>query len=263
MSETSKIKSKAGKKEMPTEAVPLMAAEDTITFKAGHFYTALATLTFLAGILVGFVIWGRASDSANATSDSPPAGPVSAPAATPQYIRYDIPATGFPSQGPEDAPIVIVELSDFQCPFCKRFHDETLQDLLEAYPGQIRFVYRHLPLTSIHPEAFPAAEASMCANEQNAFWPYHDQIFAHQDQLSRDLYLQIAGDLGLDRVAFEDCLNNRKYESVVQTDMDFAINLGVNSTPTFFINGLALVGAQPLDAFKQVIDKELAGGFPE
>jgi protein-disulfide isomerase len=95
-----------------------------------------------------------------------------------QYVRYEIPTEGFPTNGPEDAPITIVEFSDFQCPFCGRFYNETYQPLLDAYPGQIRFVYRHLPLTSIHPEAFPAAEASMCANEQGSFWQYHDALFS-------------------------------------------------------------------------------------
>ena len=102
----------------------------------------------------------------------------------------------------------------------------------------------------------------MCANEQNAFWEFHDQIFANQNRMGRDLYIQIAGDLGLDMPAFEDCLNANEYKDLVQTDLDFALNLGVQSTPTFFINGLAIVGAQPLSAFQQIIDPELAGEIP-
>ena len=103
----------------------------------------------------------------------------------------------------------------------------------------------------------------MCANEQNSFWQYHDKIFENQDKLGGVLYLRIATDLGLDSAAFEDCLAGEKYKDVIQKDLDFAINLGVNSTPTFFINGLAVVGAQPLEVFKQVIEKELAGEFPQ
>jgi len=246
------------------ETPPLiMEPEDTITFKTSHFYAALVGLAFLAGILVGFVIGGRAPVAEQTTASNQPAVQAPVQAATPEYIRYDIPTDGSPSVGPGDAPIVIVEFSDLQCPFCKRFHDETFNQLLAAYPNQIRFVYRHLPLTSIHPEAFPAAEASMCANEQNTFWQYSDKIFKNQDKLGRELYLQIASDLGLDDAAFEDCLNSQKYKDVVQADMDFAVNLGVRSTPTFFINGLAVVGAQPLEAFKQVIDKELAEEIPK
>ncbi|MBI5944695.1 MAG: DsbA family protein [Chloroflexi bacterium] len=237
-------------------------SEDTITFKRTHFYSVLVVLAFAVGILTGYVVWGRTSVQEQTAAQAPIA---EVPAATqpPQFTRYDIPADGFPGIGPEDAPIVIVEFSDFQCPFCKRFQDETAKQLLAAYPGKIRFVYRHLPLTSIHPEAFPSAEASMCANEQNAFWEYHDKIFENQDKLGRELYMQIASDLNLGVTAFENCLNTGKYKDLVQQDSDFAINLGVQSTPTFFINGLALVGAQPLEAFKQVIDKELAGEIPK
>jgi protein-disulfide isomerase len=135
--------------------------------------------------------------------------------------------------------------------------------LLAAYPGKIRLVYRNLPLTSIHPEAFPAAIASLCADEQGAFWPYHDKLFSDELGLNRAAYIQYAIDLELDDDSFETCLDSGKYDDFIQEDMDFSLNLGVRSTPTFFINGLAVVGAQPFDVFKQVIDKELAGEIPE
>ena len=238
-------------------------SEDTVTFKRSHFYSVLVVLAFAVGILTGYVVWGRPPVQTQTVVDNQPAAQGPAATQAPQYTRYDIPSDGFPAIGPADAPIVIVEFSDFQCPFCKRFFDETYQQLLEAYPDKIRFVYRHLPLTSIHPEAFPSAEASMCANEQNAFPEYHDKLFENQDRLGRELYIQIASDLKLDTVAFEDCLKTGKYKDLIQQDSDFALNLGVRSTPTFFINGLALVGAQPLEAFKQVIDRELAGEIPK
>jgi len=243
-------------------------SEETITFRRSHFYMLLIVLAFSAGLLIGYVTWGlepTVTQTTLSSRQSAQASVIPAPVQTeaPQYVRYDIPAEGFPSLGPKDVPIVMVEFSDFQCPFCKRFHDETLQPLLASYPGKIRFVYRHLPLTSIHPEAFPSAEASMCADEQNSFWQYHDKIFENQDKLGRELYLQIASDLGLDSAALEDCLNSQKYKDVVQKDLDFALDLGATSTPTFFINGLAVVGAQPLEVFKQVIDKELAGEIPK
>ena len=243
-------------------------SENTITFKRTYFYSVLVVLAFAVGILIGYVIWGSPSNQKQAVVDNQPPvqGPVAqAPSATqpPQVTRYDVPADDFPGIGPEDAPIVIVEFSDFQCPFCKRFNDETFRQLLAAYPGKIRFVFRHLPLTSIHPEAFPSAEASMCANEQNSFWEYHDKLFENQDKLGSELYLQIAGDINLDVGEFENCLGTERYKDLIQQDSDFAVNLGVQSTPTFFINGLALVGAQPLETFKQVIDKELAGEIPK
>ena len=135
--------------------------------------------------------------------------------------------------------------------------------MLAAYPGQIRFVYRNLPLTSIHPEAFPAAVAALCAGDQGAYWPYHDKLFSDELGLNHDAYIQYAVDLELDSDAFEACLESGKFDDFIQEDMDFALNIGVRSTPTFFINGLAVVGAQPIDVFKQVIDQELAGEIPE
>lgn len=242
------------------ETVP--DSEDTITFKRTHFYSVLVVFAFVIGILTGYFVWGRNPASARAVANNPSAAQIPSATQAPRYVRYDVATDGFPSMGPAAAPIVIVEFSDFQCPFCQRFYDQTFKQLMAAYPGKIRFVYRHLPLTSIHSEAFPAAEASMCANEQNAFWAFHDKIFENQDKLGRDLYLQIASDLNLNTSAFEDCVNTNKYKDQVQADSDFALGLGVQSTPTFFINGLALVGAQPLTAFTQIIDKELAGEIP-
>lgn len=252
----------------PEYIEPTIIEEDTITFKRSHFFIAISISTFAAGILLGYVIWGtnilsglRFGSQSAAQSNSPVSG---APIATqePQYIRYDVPTEGSYAIGPEDAPITIVEFSDFQCPFCKRWHEEVYKPLFAAYPGKIKLIYRHLPLTSIHPEAFSAAEASMCAGEQGAFWEFHDKLFAG-DELGSGVYTQYAQDLNLDAASFEACMTDQKYQAQVQADSDFALNLGVNSTPTFFINGLAIVGAQPLDVFKQVIDKELAGEIPK
>ena len=176
--------------------------------------------------------------------------------------RYDIPTKGFYGIGPEDSPIVIVEFSDYQCPFCKRFHDQVYQPLMDAYPGKIRFVYRNLPLTAIHPQAMNAAEASMCAGEQDAFWSYHDKLFEIGDALSKELYSTLASDLDLNVIRFETCMNEHKYQDSIQSDINFAADLGIQSTPTFFINGIAIVGAQPLTSFKQIIDDELSGWIP-
>ena len=240
------------------------SSEETITFKKSHFYSVLVLLAFAVGVLVGYVAWGPGSGRA-AVAQQPAAQQQAAaqnPAQqAPQYKRYDIPTEGFPSLGPSDAPIVIVEFSDFQCPFCRRFQSDTYQSLLDAYPGQIRFVYRNLPLTSIHPNAMPAAIASMCAKDQNAYWEYHDKLFS-SEQLDQDTYIRYAADLGLDTEKFTACLSSGSHDAEIQDDMNFAIDLGVQSTPTFFVNGLAIVGAQPLENFKQIIDKELAGEIP-
>jgi protein-disulfide isomerase len=230
---------------------------DTVTFKRSHFYSALSVLTFFVGILVGYLIWGL---NTNAVAQQSTA---TQQAVAPTYRRYDIPTEGYYSIGPEDAAITIVEFSDYQCPYCERWHTQVYNQLLAAYPGKIRFVYRNLPLTQIHPQAMPAAEAALCAGEQNAYWQFHDRLFTNQDLLGDEFYVQVATDLSLDVTAFNQCRESHKYQAQIQTDMDFAIGLGVQSTPTFFINGLAMVGAQPLTSFTQLIDKELAGEIPQ
>ena len=256
--------------EFDDEPVPTVD-EDTVTFKRSHFYSVLTVLAFAAGVLLGYVVWGMdLTENVAAAAQSPQTaaqagGPVAeAPVATsePEYVRYDVPSDGFYATGPEDAPITIIEFSDYQCPFCRRWHQEVYQPLLAAYPGKIKLVYRHLPLTSIHPDAFPAAEAAMCAGEQNAYWQYHEKLFA-SELLGTEVYKQYAQELGLDMTTFEACITDHKYQQAIQEDSDFAVNLGVRSTPTFFVNGLAIVGAQPLEVFKQVIDKELAGEIPK
>lgn len=244
------------------------APEEYITFKLSHFYSVLVVLAFAIGILVGYVAWGRgttitAAAPAAAAAQEPAGQVVEAPQPTQSpYRRYDIPTEGFPSLGPDNAEIVIVEFSDFQCPFCRRFHDETYQALLDAYPGQIRFVYRNLPLTAIHPNAMPAAIASLCANDQNAYWDFHEKLFS-SETLDEATYIQYATDLGLDVETFTACLSSGSHDEFIKQDMDFSLGLGVQSTPTFFVNGLAIVGAQPLSSFQQIIDKELAGEIPE
>ena len=244
-----------------TVGVPEKEADSTLVFKRSHFYAIMVVFSFAVGILVGYVAWGRGPAVQQAVVPQAQA-PDSQAAVDPTYTRYDIPTESFPSLGPEDAEIVLVEFSDYQCPFCKRWHDQVYQPLLAAYPGQIRLVYRNLPLTSIHPDAMSAAVAALCAEEQGAFWPYHDKLFSDEYGLGRDAYTRYAADLELDAPSFEACLDSGKFDQYLQDDMDFSLNLGVRSTPTFFINGLPVVGAQPLDVFKQVIDRELAGEIP-
>jgi protein-disulfide isomerase len=241
----------------PISPEPPVKPAETFTFKATHFYAVLVVLAFAVGILIGYLAWGRTPPAAPVAAE-PPAMPTSAP----QYVRYKIPTDGYPSLGPADAPITLVEFADFQCPYCRQWEQQTYQPLLQAYPGKIRIVYRDFPLTSIHPNAMPAAEAGQCANEQGKFWAYHDKLFGGED-LSDDIYKQYAQEVGLDMTKFNDCVTTHKYAKQIQADSDFATNLGINSTPTFFVNGLAIIGAQPMTAFTNVIDKELAGEIPK
>jgi protein-disulfide isomerase len=182
-------------------------------------------------------------------------------AKTPVTIALAPPRTavgdaGRPARGPAGAPIEIIEFSDFQCPFCLRA-TSIITQVLAKYGDRIRLVYRHYPLPS-HPNARPAAEASLCANEQDRFWPYHDRLFASSDELSDDDLKRHAGDLGLDSAKFNACFDSRKFQEEVEADIDAGNESGVSGTPAFFINGRFLGGAQPFENFQRVIDEELA-----
>ena len=241
------------------------SAENTITFKRSHLYAVLLPLAFVVGLSVGYLFWGRqvapaAPAASAATGDT--AAQAAAPGAAQQVQRYDVPIDDDPILGPENAPITIIEFSDFECPYCRRWHQEVYSRLLENYPDQVRIVYRDFPLDSIHPNATPAALAANCAFEQNAFWEYHDQLFGNALGLNAAAYQQYAQDLNLDMASFNECVESDRYLDEVRADLEWASNLGVQSTPTFFINGIALVGAQPYEVFEQVIEKELAGEIP-
>jgi protein-disulfide isomerase len=177
--------------------------------------------------------------------------------------RYNVSLDNNPSIGPDNAPVTIVEFSDYQCPYCVRWYQEVYKRLMETYKGKIRFVYRDFPLYSIHPEAGAAAEAANCAGEQNAYWQYHDALFGQKNGLGKASYLQYASELGLNTDQFGACMSEQRYKTEVDADFKYASSIGVSSTPTFFVNGLAVVGAQPFEVFQQLIDKELAGEIPK
>ena len=164
-------------------------------------------------------------------------------------------ATESPSRGPANAPIELIEFSDFQCPFCQRANP-TVQQVLSTYGDRIRFVYRHYPLPN-HPNARPAAEASACAAEQGKFWPYHDRLFSGQAGLSDAELKQHAVAVGVDAAKFNSCVDTHKFKAIVDTDMHAGEEAGVSGTPAFFINGRMLSGAQPFEAFQKIIDEEL------
>jgi protein-disulfide isomerase len=165
-----------------------------------------------------------------------------------------------PWVGNKDADVIIVEFSDFQCPFCARALP-TVNQIKETYGDDILFVYRDFPLRSIHPQAQKAAEASQCAFEQDKFWEYHDLLFEKQSSWSGvgvPIFKEYAVDLGLDTDTFNDCLDSNKYADEVEADLQEGSHFGVTGTPAFFINGQKISGAQPFTIFKQIIDVELA-----
>jgi protein-disulfide isomerase len=173
----------------------------------------------------------------------------------PPRVSVDV-AAGDPAEGPADAPITIVEFSDYQCPFCARV-TPTMDRVMKTYAGKVRRVFKDFPLPS-HPQAPKAAEAARCAGDQGKYWEMHARLFANQAALQIDQIKKTASSLGIDQAAFDQCLDGGKYTSKVSADVDQGEGLGVNSTPSLFINGRPLVGAQPFDVFKQVIDEELA-----
>ena len=232
---------------------------DTLVFKRSHVYAALLPLTFVVGLSVGYLFWGRPATTARATVVTPAA---QAPSGQEQAVqRYEVPEDGDPSIGPQDAPITIVEFSDYECPYCKRWYNEVYLRLREEYADQVRVVFRDFPLYSIHPNAEPAAVAANCAEQQGEYWEFHNRLFAGE-QLDEKTYLEYAEDLGLNLEEFKACLDSEKQEIEIRGDYEYASGLGVRSTPTFFLNGLPIVGAQPYEVFKQVIDQELAGEIP-
>lgn len=161
------------------------------------------------------------------------------------------------AEGRTDAPVTIVEFADFQCPFCGRV-EPTLRDVLAKYRGKVKLAYRDFPLSQIHAHAEVAAEASRCAQAQGKFWPMHDAMFADQTKLDETDLVNTAARLGMERNAFASCLKSGKYKDAVAEDIQAGSQAGVNATPSFFINGEFLSGAQSESDFAAIIDRELA-----
>jgi len=159
-------------------------------------------------------------------------------------------------RGSPQAPVMIVEFSDFQCPFCRKVQS-TLKNLFEKYQGQVSLAYRDFPLRGLHSQAELAAEASRCAVEQEKFWEYHDLLFGNPDKLNRAGVAGMAQSLGLNEKQFEACLSSGKYTKQIEQDLQDGIRAGVEGTPGIFINGILLSGAQPEAAFEKIIRAEL------
>jgi len=169
--------------------------------------------------------------------------------------RQQVEAKG-PSRGPAAAPVTIVEFSDFECPYCSRA-EETVSEVMRVYGDKIRLVYRDLPLPN-HKNAPKAAEAAHCAGEQGKYWEMHAKLFANQRALEVPALKGYAKDLKLDQAKFDKCLDSGATAAIVEENRRVGNEAGVNGTPAFFVNGILISGAQPFDAFKEVIDVELA-----
>jgi protein-disulfide isomerase len=192
-----------------------------------------------------------------------PAAPDAPPGEDPNRV-YTIPvpaASAAPSRGPASAPVTIQIFSDFQCPFCSRV-EPTVTQFMQQYEGRVRLIWRNYPLP-FHQNAMPAAEASAEVFHQRgaeAFWQYHDTLFAHQQELDRAHLEQFAQEIpGIDMAAFRAALDNHTHQAEIQADMNAVTTAGAQiGTPSFFVNGRLLQGAQPIGAFTAAIDRALA-----
>jgi protein-disulfide isomerase len=171
--------------------------------------------------------------------------------------RVEVAGTGH-VKGPEGALVTVIEFSDYECPFCRRA-EPVVEQMLKEYAGNVRFEYRHFPLESIHPQARPAAEAAVCADEQGQFWPYHAQLFAGDGSaLAQPQLLASATKIGLDVNAFQACIASGRARARVDADLAAGKAAGVSGTPAFFVNGVPFSGALPIEDFRRAIDAELA-----
>ncbi len=229
-------------------------------------YVVIAIVFLIVGILIGTAFNQRATgsevtpemistavaavvgNSLRTQGAAPPAAPA----------KVNVSADDDPSWGPQNAPVTIIEFSDFQCPFCGRFHRDTYDQIRKNYSGKIRFVYRDFPIVQLHPYAEISAQAADCVNEQGQFWPYHDLLLSNQDISGASDLRRFAAQLGIDMSTYDDCVRTQRYQQEVAKDLQDGTGYGVQGTPTFFINGQPLVGAQPYVAFASVIDAELA-----
>lgn len=171
----------------------------------------------------------------------------------------DVSADDDAVKGNANAPVTIIEFSDYECPFCERHFQETYPQLLKEYvdTGKIKLVFRDFPLSSIHPNAQKAAEAAECAGEQSKYWQMHDKLYSNQDALDVESLKKYAKELGLNTAAFNTCLDSGKMADEVAKDFADGQDAGVTGTPGFFINGRFLAGAYPFETFKKIIDEEL------
>ncbi len=198
-------------------------------------------------------LYEKLLETAAAAAPAPSVVPAAAPA-EPAVVK-DIKIDAAPSKGPKNAPVTIVAFSDFECPFCARVLP-TLEQIEKDYGNKVRIAFKHQPLP-FHPNAKIAAAASMAANEQGKFWQYHDKLFQNQKALDRASLERYAEELKLDMGKFRQVLDSNKYAAQIDADSAEGMRIGANGTPTFFINGRTLVGAQPVSEFKRVIDEEL------
>ncbi len=235
----------------------------TFTVKKQHLvFTAALAVMFVMGFfsgsyLTGSTATGTAGGTGNVLGNT---GNVLPDYPTTTLGAVQIDTAGAALKGNQDAKVSLVIFEDFECPFCGRFTTQALGQIEKDYvdTGKAKIYFKHFPLNSIHPDAQKASEAAECAKEQGKFWEYHDILFVNQQALSINDLKKYAADLGLDTAKFNSCLDSGAKKSQVEKDASDGDNAGVTGTPTVFVNGRPIVGAQPYSSFKAAIDSELA-----
>ena len=239
-------------------------SEQTNDYK--HLYTPLAI--FFAGLMIAGAIFATNNPptagqlTATAGGETIPVGTASTGGTLNGNVLAQLTVTNDDHiRGNPNAPVTIIEFSDFECPFCSRFHP-TLKRVLAEYGDQVRWVYRHFPLSQIHPQATAAAEASECIAEQagnDGFWQFGDALFENQSRLGSVLYRELAQEVGGVNISqFDTCVSQRKYKDKVQADYDLGTRVGITGTPGGFVNGTPVRGAIPYEQLKSMIEEELA-----
>jgi protein-disulfide isomerase len=184
-----------------------------------------------------------------------------AEASKPQLITQEDLTDDDAFLGEEDAPVTIVEFSEYQCPYCKRHFDQVMPQIKEKYidTGKVKYIFRDFPL-EFHDQALPAALAAECAGDEgnDKYFEMHDKLFENQADLSEEKIKELAEEIGLDMSSFDDCFDNETYKEEVEKDAADGKSIGVTGTPAFIINGWGLKGAQPFSEFEKLIEQELA-----
>ncbi len=226
-----------------------------ITNSQKNVYLIPLAIIITGIIIAGAIIYTKVPQSSVGPSEKSEITQVAPPAQVAPSKEFTITEKDH-VRGNFQAPVTIIEFSDFQCPFCQRFHP-TVQQILDDYPNQVRWVYKHFPLDSIHSEARPSAEASECAAEQGKFWEFTDALFENQSRLGSNLYEELASQIGLNSSQFESCISSRKYKDKVEADYQEGIAAGVRGTPGGFINGRVIPGAVPYESLKAFVEQAL------
>ncbi len=221
----------------------------TVVIKKHHMYLGL-------GVVLGFGVGYATAMALSARAAVVPEAIAALPAFA-ELTSVEVQIEGRPYRGPDDAPVTLLEFTDYECPFCAQHFRQTYPSLLSDYEGKLKYVIRNFPLSSIHPQAQRAAEAAECAEEQGRFWEFHDILFQRSPALGMEHLTAYAADVGLDAERFEDCLQSGRKADVVAEDFEDGLSYGVSGTPTFFINGRRVGGTLSLDEFETYIDAAL------